>query len=215
MHITELILKTSSLKRTRLFYHKTLELDIIAETENKISFNAGHTKLTFEETPNEKPFYHFAFNVTNNRFSDCFEWIGNKLDILPVDKDGMLIAGYEEWNAQSFYFLDNNGSILELISRFDLPYYSSQPVSSKDIIEVSEIGLVTKDVQGLCDVLHKDDKIPYFVKGPKLEDFVAMGDDHGLLLVTQQGRGWIPNNKPAQQFPIIVISGGNFELQLP
>ncbi len=215
MNITELILKTGSLKRTKLFYHRTLELDIIAENEQRISFKAGHTKLTFEETSNEKPYYHFAFNVTNNRFSDLFEWMGNKLDILPVDKDGMLIARYEDWNAQSFYFLDNNGSILEFITRFDLPSYSPETVSSKDIIEVSEIGLVTKDVTGLCDILHKEDKVPYFSKGPKLEEFVAMGDDHGLLLVTQHGRGWLPSNKPAQHYPVTVYGNGNFELQLP
>ena len=110
MHIKELILKTNSLHRTRLFYHKTLELDIVNETDESVSFKAGKTTLTFEEVEDQKPFYHFAFNIVNNKFSDSFEWINNKLDILPVDD--MLIAGYDDWNAQSFYFLDNNHNIV-------------------------------------------------------------------------------------------------------
>ncbi len=205
MQITELILQTASLQRTRLFYHKTLELDIVNETENTVSFKAGKTTLTFEETKEGKPFYHIAFNIVNNKFSDSFEWINNKLDILPVE-DGMLIAGYNDWNAQSFYFLDNNGSILEFITRFDLPYHSNEPYSSACITEVSEIGLVVDNATEYAEHLHKEYKIPYFSKGPRLHDFIVMGDDYGLLMVCQNKRGWVPTHKPAQPFPIKVKS---------
>lgn len=210
MHIQELILETHSLKRTRVFYHKTLELDIIEESEEAISFRAGKSKLTFKATTTGKPFYHFAFNITNNRFSDSFEWMNSKLDILPVN-DEMLIAGYDNWNAQSFYFLDNNGSIIEFIVRFDLPYTSKEPFSSDCIEEVSEIGLVVDSVAGKSQELNPRFQVPYFKKGPRLPDFVAMGDDHGLLLVCQNKRGWVPTNKPAQMFPVKVI-GANGEV---
>jgi catechol-2,3-dioxygenase len=204
MHIRELILETHSLQRTRVFYHKTLELDIIEENEEQISFMAGRTKLTFKATTAGKPYYHFAFNITNNKFSDSFEWMNSKLDILPVNEE-MLIAGYDNWNAQSFYFYDNNGSILEFIARFDLPYESKEPFSSDCIEEVSEIGLVVGDVPEKSQELNSGFQIPYFKKGPRLPDFVAMGDDYGLLLVCQNKKPWVPTNKPAQQFPVKVI----------
>jgi hypothetical protein len=204
MQIKELILKTNSLHRTRLFYHKTLELDIVNETDDAISFKAGKTILTFEEAQGMKPIYHFAFNIVNNKFSDSFEWMNNKLDILPVDD--MLIAGYDDWNAQSFYFLDNNGNILEVITRFDLPYHSAKPFSSDCITEVSEIGLVTTDVPALVLQLKTEFNIQPFTKGPVLHDFVAMGDDYGLLLVCQEKRGWVPTHKPAQIFPVTVVT---------
>ena len=203
MQIQELTLQTNSLHRTRLFYSKTLELEIITETDKSISIKAGKTILTFEETTEGKPFYHFAFNIINNRFSDSFEWINNKLDILPLE-DGMLIAGYDNWNAQSFYFYDNNGSILEFITRFDLPYYSSKPFSPACIAEVSEIGLVVNDVTAYAEKLHKDHNIPYFGKGPNHADFSVLGDDYGLLLICQTKRGWVPTNKPAQPYPITI-----------
>ena len=205
MHIKELILETNSLHKTKLFYHKTLELEIQDETDEVISFKAGKTKLSFKETKSEKPFYHFAFNITNNKFSDAFEWMNNKLDILPVN-DEMLIAGYDNWNAQSFYFLDNNGSILEFIVRFDLPYHSNEPFSSGCIEEISEIGLVVDNVNEYAERLRAEYNIPYFKKGPRLHDFIAMGDEYGLLLVCQNKRGWVPTHRPAKQFPVVVIN---------
>lgn len=211
MHIKELILKTNSLHRTRLFYHKTMELEIVNETDESVSFKAGKTILTFEELQGSKPIYHFAFNIVNNKFSDSFEWINSKLDILPVND--MMIAGYDDWNAQSFYFHDNNGNIVEFITRFDLPYHSGEPFSPACIIEVSEIGLVTHDVQELALKLKSEYHIPNFKKGPVLHDFIAMGDDYGLLLVCQNKRGWVPTHKPAQIFPVtVVMDEGRIEI---
>jgi len=202
MEIKELILETNSIQKTKLFYHKTLELAICDEREDLISFEAGKSQLTFKQANAGKPFYHIAFNVINNKFSDSFEWINSKLDILPV-ADGMLIAGYDDWHAQSFYFYDNNGSIVEFIARFDLPYHSGEPFSSKCVTEISEIGLVVDDVQHTAERLHVQG-IPYFVKGPQLHDFIAMGDEYGLLLVCAHKRGWVPTHKPAQPFPVTI-----------
>jgi catechol-2,3-dioxygenase len=204
MRIKEVILKTNSLQRTKLFYNKTLELDIVKETDEAISFRAGNTTLTFEEVKEDKPFYHIAFNIVNNKFSDSFEWLNSKLDILPVS-DEMLIAGYDNWNAQSFYFYDNNGSILEFIVRFDLPYQSGEEFSSNCITEVSEVGLVVDNVADTAEMLKFEYDIPYFPKGPRLHDFIAMGDDYGLLLVSQAKRNWVPTQKHSKAFPVTVI----------
>lgn len=209
--IESLTLYTASLHRTRLFYHQTLELPVVAENDESIAFQAGRTTLVFMETTVHKPYYHFAFNITNNRFSDCFEWINRKLDILPVD--GAPIALYPNWNAQSFYCYDNNGSIIEFIARFDLPYVSDELFSPADIREVSEIGLVTEDVPALTEQLLQSG-IPYYEKGPRLPDFVAMGDAYGLLLVAQRGRGWVPVHKTAKLFPLSLTTDKGVALRL-
>lgn len=213
MKIQELILETNSLSRTKLFYHKTLELEILKETEGKISFKAGKTVLTFRGSEKEKPFYHFAFNITNNKFSDSFEWINRKLDILPVN-DEMLIAGYDNWNAESFYFYDNNKNILEFIVRFDLPYYSDAPFSSACIEEVSEIGLVVEDVNQAAADIQSEYQIPFFKKGPRLPDFIAMGDEDGLLLLSREKRGWVPTHKPGEKFPLTVIGENGLTISI-
>jgi catechol-2,3-dioxygenase len=213
MHIKQLMLKTASLHRTRLFYHKTLELEIIEETEEFICFKAGKTVLRFEEVEGSKPFYHFAFNIVNNKFSDSFEWINNKLDILP-NEDGLLIAGYNNWNAQSFYFYDNNANILEFIVRFDLPYHSTEPFSSDCITEISEVGLVVSNVAEKAEELNRQYNIPYFQYGPRLHDFIAMGDNYGLLLLSQTKRPWVPTNKPGQQFPVTITQENDIKIEI-
>lgn len=208
MHLQEIILCTASIVRTKLFYSKTLELPLIRESEDTITFKAGNTLLTFNAVADSKPFYHFAFNITNNKFSDSFEWINTKLDILFPADHKVPVDINPAWNTQSFYFSDNNGSIIEFISRFDLPYYSSEPFSVADIKEVSEIGVVTDDVAGTARRLNEEQKLPYFVKSKPTDDFTVIGDDYGLLLVVPRGRGWVPNHKPAQIFPLTVVADG-------
>ena len=206
MHIQELILKTTSLSRTRLFYTKTLELTIANETDESISFNVGRSIITFEAAKDIKPIYHFAFNITNNKFSDSFEWINRKLDILPVE--GLPIAIYNNWNAESFYFYDNNGNILEFIVRFGLPYHSALPFSVNDIVEISEIGIAAENVKEAAQHFNKYN-IPYFAKSAPTEDFTAMGDDNGLLIISKTKRNWVPTHKPALPYPLTIKADGN------
>jgi hypothetical protein len=207
MHIEEVILCTASIVRTKLFYSKTLSLPVVKENEEAITFQAGSTLLTFKLVRDRKPFYHIAFNITNNKFSDSFEWINNKLDILPADH-GLPIANYPAWNAESFYFYDNNGSILEFMVRFDLPYYSAAPFSIGDIKEISEVGIVSDDVPATASALHLEYGIPYFPKSKPSDSFTVMGDDCGLLIITQTGRGWVPTHKAAQIFPVTIVADG-------
>jgi catechol-2,3-dioxygenase len=207
MHIQEVILETASLARTRLFYSKTLELPVVREDDATVSFGVGESVLTFRATTGSKPYYHIAFNITNNRFSDSFEWINNKLDILPME-NGIPIAVYPDWNAESFYFMDNNGSILEFITRFDLTYHSNEPFSTKDIKEISEVGIAVSDVGETIDNLIKQYSIQVFAKSKHTPHFAALGDDYGLFIVSHVGRPWGPTNKPSATFPITVVTEG-------
>jgi catechol 2,3-dioxygenase-like lactoylglutathione lyase family enzyme len=207
MRIEEVTLETASLARTRLFYHKTLELPVEKETGDTITFRVGASLLTFREVHGTKPYYHIAFNITNNKFSDSFEWVSNKLDILfPPDK--LPIIPYPEWNAQSFYFLDNNGSILEFITRFDLPYLSKEPFSINDIKEISELGIVSSEVSATAEAIRTAYGLPYFSKSKPSENFAVLGDDSGLLIIIPPGHHWVPTNKPARVFPMTIKANG-------
>lgn len=214
MRFDEIILETASLPAVRRFYSQTLELPILHEAEGTIRFQAGHTALTFRRAASgQKPVYHFAFNVTNNRFSDCFEWLSRKLDILPVE-EGVLVKAYPAWNAQSFYFHDSAGNIVECIARFNLPYVSNAPFTSEDLVEISEIGYVVPDVE-TAEAALKQQGLRRFPPGPFDEQFTPMGDEYGLVLVTGVGRGWIPTNEPARACPLTIRGAGGVQLQLP
>jgi catechol-2,3-dioxygenase len=207
MHFEEVVLQTASVARTKLFYGKTLELPISKETDDAITFSVGNSLLTFKAATAGKPYYHIAFNITPNKFSDSFEWLNRKLDIIPMQED-IPIAVYPEWNAQSFYFMDNNASILEFIARFDLPYISDAPFTIADIKEISEVGIATNDVGATAEVLHKDHGVPLFRKTKTTEHFTALGDDHGLFILSHTSRTWVPTDKPSRPFPITVVADG-------
>ena len=74
----------------------------------------------------------------------------------------------------------------------------------KDLEEISEIGLVVDNVAAAATHLQQVYHIPFYEKGPQLHDFIAMGDAHGLLLLCQTKRGWVPTHKQAQKFSTIV-----------
>src|SRR4029434_2480971 len=54
----------------REFYGKQFDLDIRSARTDRFTFDAGETKMTFVESANtgsERPFYHFAFNIPENK----------------------------------------------------------------------------------------------------------------------------------------------------
>jgi len=214
MHFEEIVLKTSALTKTRNFYRRTLELEMVEDEPQRVAFQVGKTRLVFEEVADGKPFYHFAFNVPVRRFSDAFEWIDAKLEILPIDGGSLPIAAYPRWNAQSFYFYDNNGSVLECIVRFDLPDEPSGPqFSSKDFLEISEIGIPSKNVEARIAEFEAKG-VPLFPPGPRRPEFSPMGDNRGLLLVVEEGRPWIPTNHEAEPHPLRVRAEGGFYFEM-
>ncbi|MES2704512.1 MAG: hypothetical protein V4649_17870 [Bacteroidota bacterium] len=207
MHFTEVRLQTNSIARTRLFYSKSIGLDIVDETDVAITFKAGNSLLMFSAVTGSRPYYHIAFNITNNKFSEAFEAFNHKLDILEMET-GIPIAAYPEWNAQSFYCYDNNGSVLEFITRFDLDYQSAEPYSPADIREISEVGIVTHNVPVTTNHLHTKYGFHYFHRSKPTEHFAVLGNDHGLFIISHAGRPWVPTDKPSMAFPLTVVADG-------
>lgn len=214
MQFEEIVLKTASISKTRNFYRRTLELEMVEDAGDRVAFQVGRTRLVFEEAQSGKPFYHFAFNVPVRRFSDAFEWMESKLEILPIDDGSLPIAAYPRWNAQSFYFYDNNGSILECIVRFDLPDEpSGDDFSSADFLEISEIGIPSTDVEARIAAFQAMG-VPLFPPGPRRPEFSPVGDNRGLLLVVEEGRPWIPTNHRSEAHPLRVRGAGDFFFEM-
>lgn len=68
--IATLRLQTSRLAELRLFYHKRFGFPILSETKDTVTLQAGATVLTFEQKgPVKSQFYHFAFNIPENKLS--------------------------------------------------------------------------------------------------------------------------------------------------
>ena len=212
MQIIELELLSDDLTETEKFYKKVLGLEpYMKEDKTRIFFTIGATKLIFRKSDNVKPVYHFAIDVPTNRFFDAHDHIKSLTPILPADADD--IANFVNWDAKSFYFYDNNGNIVEFITRYPNKEYYREAFSSKCYVSVSEIGLVTNNVPELADILKNEYGVPIFKRQPRKDNLTVSGNDTGLFIIAAKDREWYPTPIKAKAFStrVLFIDEGNVE----
>jgi len=205
MKIREIILGTHNITATAVFYTQSLQLPVISEGGRHISLQAGSSILTFEQQETATPpIYHIAFNIPHNQLQEAIQWLQNFTTLLPVT-DSSHIADFSNWNAHAVYFYDNNGNLLELIARHGLENASAQ----LHIDCISELGVVTENPTAYADQLISRYGLTVFSRQPRLEQFTALGDDNGLLIIVKEGRNWFPTSVPAQYFPATITLENN------
>jgi catechol 2,3-dioxygenase-like lactoylglutathione lyase family enzyme len=205
MKIKSLVLLSNDLQETKAFYTRRLNLQLITEERDCIVLGAGSSSILFKQSPIPEPVYHFAFNISNNKIEDALSWCEKKqLHILCYRQNTKLID-FPNWNAKSIYFLDNNGNILEFIARFDLNTETDLAFDEKQILSVSEIGMVVDNVPEFCKNTMQEYGIPFYVKQKPASDFSVMGDANGLLIIVPEDRKWFPTEIPAGKVPVEIL----------
>ena len=198
MKITNLYLETDNLAQSITFYQNTLGLSLLEQTENTVRFRAGETHLIFTENKNHKSFYHFAFTIETNHLEQAIAWAqANQIELLPSPQDE-IITHFDTWKAKSIYFWDLNGNLLEFIAREDIQTVPDQPFSPKEMLNISEIGIVTAHPMSTAESIMKQTGLAYFSKSEPLPAFCAIGDDEGLLIFVNPERNWYPTQYKAQ-----------------
>lgn len=186
----------ASLDAMKAFYGKTLDLGIAGEKPGQFSVNAGDTRVTFvhtaDTTEGRAPFYHFAFNIPENKIVSALEWQKARTPMLSIP-DANRAAGYppevvnySHWNAHSIFFLDPAGNVVEYIARHDLKNGDKHPFGFTDILYASEIGLIVDDVAATASSLKELAAVAPYKEGN--DQFAALGDEYGLLLIMKKGR---------------------------
>jgi len=203
MNITYLELPAKDLHAQRDFYAKVLELPAELNSSGLV-VRAGNTDTLFTQAPPDfDGAYHFAFNIPENQFRAAKEWISSRVPLLR-DENGKDEFESESWDSASVYFKDLAGNVLELIARHNLKNVVEGDFDSRQILQVSEIGLPSEDVLGLANELCTRLNLSVF-KQPPNEIFTPVGDDNGLLILPIKGRIWIPNSGvPAKLLPVKV-----------
>jgi catechol-2,3-dioxygenase len=203
MQIKEIILQTHLINELKNFYHKLPGLKITNESSDSFKIHAGKSEIQFIQTSlseNEKPFYHFAFNIPENQFKEAKEWILAKTQTLKLN--GSDEFDFKSWNAHSAYFYDPAGNIVELIARHNLKNSANNAFSGRSLLCISEIGIPVNDIIEFRSGLTSEDLFPVF-SGDN-ETFSAVGDEEGLLILVKKGRKWYPDCPEARIFPIII-----------
>jgi catechol 2,3-dioxygenase-like lactoylglutathione lyase family enzyme len=202
--IRELELASADLKRTLEFYAGVLGLKVVDTEPGKLAFQLGDTKLVFVDTKGvesegAEPVYHMAFDIPRNQLQEALNWMAARVEVLLLP-DGGRIMNFSNWQAESFYFFDSTGNLLECIVRHEQKEEASDTFGANQLLRVSELGIVTKDVPALVDKLRNEHGLLPFVKQPVLENFAAIGEETGLLILSQEGRNWFPTEVPAKGF---------------
>jgi catechol-2,3-dioxygenase len=148
--------------------------------------------LLLDPGPVEPGAYHCAITVPKDRFAEAKAWLQERVPLLERNGlDEFTLA--TPWNSQSVYFAGpDDGILLELIARHDLPAASSSSsrFSSADLLRVSEAGLAVPDVPAAVDAWQNAFGLPVF--STAAAEFTPLGDHDGLLIVVRQGRPWFP-----------------------
>jgi hypothetical protein len=164
--------------------------ELLGSTELPVSFVAG-----------DATHHHFALHVR-----DLESW-RNRLQVpLIRRKDGSHEFDFSNWGgARAIYFVDPEENVAELIAR-------PEPRAE---LSLAEVGLPVDDVGAAVEALERELGLHHYDGDRKT--FSAVGDDDGLLILVDVGRGWFPPRIPAGRAPIAVtIAGGpSRSLELP
>jgi hypothetical protein len=195
-HILALdLLAGTALSAMKVFYGKTLDLRLLDERPDRFTVEAGETRLTFVSSQNTSvraPFYHFAFNIPENKIVKALEWQQARTPMIPIPERNRAagfppdVVDYRHWNAHSVFFLDPAGNVVEYIARHDLKNADTGPFGWSDLLYVSEIGLVVDEVTPAAEAIKGMTALGQYRGGD--DTFTAMGDEYGLLLVMKRGR---------------------------
>lgn len=206
MKISEIILFTTNIKAQKTFYNDILELGILKETLNDITFKVGSSKLTFQSQKKSNP-SHFAFNIPSNNIHEALIWLQERVSILPYE--GKPIINFGNWNAEAIYFYDNDYNILEFIARKDLNVKGKDEFSPESILAISEMAIATTDIKSIYEDINAVSKIPIF--DGDFVRFCALGNDEGLfILIDKIKKKWFPTNDEAFTSDFIIKGDYNF-----
>jgi catechol-2,3-dioxygenase len=176
------------------FYRDLLGLRVLAECADRLTVGAGETSLTFEsaDAGAGQPFYHFAFNIPENKVRAARDWQRERTPLLPIParlRDRAYpddVVDYRHWDAHSVFFFDPAANVVEYIARHTLKNDAPGAFSSKDILYASEIALVVDDVPAAATRLKEFAGLEQYRDGSP--QFMAVGDERGLLLAMKRGR---------------------------
>ncbi|MDM1348313.1 glyoxalase [Myroides marinus] len=208
MNILSINIQTNNLEVSKQFYTEVLQLPIIESLEENFTLQVGQSILTFEQTDVNVEIYHYAFNIPSNQIENALVWAKAHLSLIE-NVEGNLVTTFETWKAKSIYFTDNNGNILEFIAREDIQVNVQGDFSPSQIINISEMGIVTEQPMVQAEKLIADYGLSYFEKNEPTEQFLALGDDHGLLIMVTPNRNWYPTSIAAQFTPAEIMIESN------
>lgn len=198
IRLRRLRLPCGQLEANYAFYRDVFGWPTEMQGPDRFVVHAGATDLEFERAPAGSPFFHFAFNISRNKFDLAKAWLAERTEIVHAP-DGRDQFHFTSRDADAVYFLDPAGNLGELIAHSRLDNTRPGSFGLADVHEACEIGVVTPDVRSTVSWLSQEFAThPY--RDPT-DDFSAVGDERGFFIVVRADRLWFPRRRrPAVDF---------------
>ena len=190
---------TNKLRLVKRFYVNVLGLDITKSTSEQFTVNVGETDITFQQSE-DPSFYHFAINIPGNQFFIMKEWIKNRLTL--IRSKGVTEIYYQSLGADSIYFEDPAGNLVELIARRNRDLFGS--LSKEVFLDVSEVGITTPYVYEVGEEL-QDIGLPLRL-GTEIntEGMNYLGRESSYIVLVPPKWEWEFSNRQAETHPLKV-----------
>lgn len=206
MKVDELKIFTNNLDLQIDFYATILELPVVNSTPEKTSFKIGDSILTLQYKKDVSP-CHFAFNIPSNKENQALYWLKERVDILTFDKKE--IIDFSSWNAKAIYFYDLDKNIVEFIARKNLNITSEEKFSSKSLLNISEVAMVSNQIHQTFQKLNTLKSIDVY--SGDFDRFCAVGDENGLfIIVNNELKKWFPTGDLIEQSDFNIRGDFNF-----
>src|SRR5690625_1718258 len=191
------LLYTNQLKELRRFYMNILELNITDETEEAFSIDIGTSKLTFKQS--DKPcFYHYAINIPGNQFSMLKHRIKERI---PLNRErGIDEVYFSSFDADSMYFEDPAGNIIELIGRRKRDLFGN-PTFAESFFNISEVGIVSAHLDDLSEEF-QDIGLPLRGTEISYDSVNFFGREESFIVLVPPERKWYFSEQMSEVFPL-------------
>jgi catechol 2,3-dioxygenase-like lactoylglutathione lyase family enzyme len=167
----------------------------------------GPTELVLEPGSGE-PFYHFALLVPGDRFDAALGWAAERVELLPGGDRDEIIFDFDGWDACACYFHDPAGNIVELIAHRGVgENRGTGEFHPRELLGFSELGLVGNP-RAIADAL---ERLGLHLWDGELDQpgrLAFLGERARTLILTREGRGWLPTGRPSAVYRANVLLEG-------
>ncbi len=206
MKIKQVELFIGQFKETISFYKDQLHWEQVDTADGMAKFRIGESTLVLHEDEEAHNYYHFAINIPPNLFRSAKQWVQERVAL--STEEGEDEANFTESKADSFYFEDPAGNILEYIARHaTTPPAKEQEFTPEHLVGISEIGVSAQHMRDVLDQLIGMGIAPR--KNQEIHDntylnFMGEAEDGNYILVGPVGRRWIFSDKVGMETPVII-----------
>lgn len=213
MKIRKAVIYSSNIEEQSRFFSNLLSPEFVEQSGQGIKVKMGASELeVLQSSLAPESVYHIAFNIEPRLLRQSLHYLAAS-GVDPIPFENKPVIDFPDWNAQSVYFKDADGNILEFIARYNLMTGNQDTIFiPQHILSISEVGIPVNDTKHFISAIESlSNWRTWKTNGP---EFSAVGDEEGLLIVVKEPRNWFPTPIAAKQLPVELAlegAGSNFE----